>query len=169
MATSGSHRMQPFTVRGRSERRRTKRDPGERCQGAAARAARNAARASPHPGGDASAERPIRRDTVTPKGMCPPCRHPRHARHTATGPKGPGPFGAQGSGDGAVHPRETPRGATPSPVCPCGWRPGAIPPRLCRPLGPSRSRWSRHPRNRPGRPPIRQRPPTRRPRTSRRR
>ncbi len=43
--------------------------------------------------------------------MCPPCRHPRHARHTDTGPKGPGPFGAQGSGDGAVHPRETPRGA----------------------------------------------------------
>lgn len=103
--------MQPFTVRGRSERRRTKRDPGERCQGAAARAARNAARASPHPGGDASAERPMRRDTVTPKGMCPLCRHPRHARHTDTGPKGPGPFGAQGSGDGAVHPRETPRGA----------------------------------------------------------
>lgn len=109
MATSGSHRMQPFTVRGRRERRRTKRDPGERCQGAAARAARNAARASPHPGGDASAERPMRRDMVTPEGMCPPCRHSRHARHT--GPKGPRPFGAQGSGDGAVHPREAPRGA----------------------------------------------------------
>lgn len=109
MATSGSHRMQPFTVRGRRERRRTKRDPGERCQGAAARAARNAARASPHPGGDASAERPIRWDEVTPEGMYPPCRHSRHARHT--GSKGPRPFGAQGSGDGAVHPRETPRGA----------------------------------------------------------
>lgn len=38
-----------------------------------------------------------------------------------------------------------------------------------RPSGPSRSRWSRRPRNRPGRPPIRRRPPTRRPRTSRRR
>ncbi|RGQ34172.1 hypothetical protein DWZ01_02400 [Collinsella sp. AF28-5AC] len=58
---------------------------------------------------------------------------------------------------------------TPSPACPCGRRPGAIPPRLRRPSGPSRSRWSRRPRNRPGRPPIRRRPPTRRPRTSRRR
>lgn len=38
-----------------------------------------------------------------------------------------------------------------------------------KPSGPSRSRWSRRPRNRPGRPPIRRRPPTRRPRTSRRR
>lgn len=38
MATSGSHRAQPFAGRGRCERRRTKRDPGERCQGAAARA-----------------------------------------------------------------------------------------------------------------------------------
>lgn len=38
-----------------------------------------------------------------------------------------------------------------------------------KPSGPSRSRWSRHPRNRPGRQPIRRRPPTRRPRTSRRR
>ena len=38
-----------------------------------------------------------------------------------------------------------------------------------RPFGPSRSRWYRHPRNRPGRPPIRRRLPTRRPRTSRRR
>lgn len=45
----------------------------------------------------------------------------------------------------------------------------AIPPRPRRPFGPSRSRWSRHPRNRPGRPPIRRRLPTRRPRTSRRR
>ena len=38
-----------------------------------------------------------------------------------------------------------------------------------RPSAPSRSRWSRHPRNRPGRPPIRRRLPTHRPRTSRRR
>lgn len=38
MATSGSHRAQPFGGLGRRERRRTKRDPGERCQGAAARA-----------------------------------------------------------------------------------------------------------------------------------
>lgn len=38
MATSGSHRAQPFGGRGRCERRRTKRDPGERCQGGAARA-----------------------------------------------------------------------------------------------------------------------------------
>ena len=38
-----------------------------------------------------------------------------------------------------------------------------------KPSGPSRSRWSRRPRNRPGRQPIRRRPPTRRPRTSRRR
>ena len=168
MATSGSHRMQPFTARGRRERRRTKRDPGERCQGAAARAARNAARASPHPGGDASAERPIRRDTVTPKGTCPPCRHPRHARHTDTGPKGPGPFGAQGSGDGAVHPRETPRGHAVAGM-PARAAAATIPARSRRPFGPSRSRWSRHPRNRPGRPPIRRRPPARRPRTSRRR
>ena len=167
MATSGSHRMQPFTVRGRRERRRTKRDPGERCQGAAARAARNAARASPHPGGDASAERPIRRDTVTPEGMCPPCRHSRHARHT--GPKGPRPFGAQGSGDGAVHPRETPRGARRRRHARTVYAAVAIPPRSRKPSGPSRSRWSRHPRNRPGRQPIRRRPPTRRPRTSRRR
>ena len=38
MATSGSHRAQPFGGWGRCERRRTKRDPGERCQGAEARA-----------------------------------------------------------------------------------------------------------------------------------
>lgn len=38
-----------------------------------------------------------------------------------------------------------------------------------KPSGPSRSRWSRHPRTQPGRQPIRRRPPTRRPRTSRRR
>ena len=38
-----------------------------------------------------------------------------------------------------------------------------------KPSGPSRSRWSQRPRNRPGRPPIRRRPPTRRPRTSQRR
>lgn len=38
MATAGSHRVKPFGGRGRRERRRTKRDPGERCQGAAARA-----------------------------------------------------------------------------------------------------------------------------------
>lgn len=38
MATSGSHRAKPFGGWGRRERRRTKRDPGERCQGAAARA-----------------------------------------------------------------------------------------------------------------------------------
>lgn len=38
-----------------------------------------------------------------------------------------------------------------------------------KPSGPSRSRWSRHPQTQPGRPPIRRRPPTRRPRTSRRR
>ena len=38
-----------------------------------------------------------------------------------------------------------------------------------RPSAPSRSRWSRHSRNRPGRRPIRRHPPTRRPRTSRRR
>ena len=166
MATSGSHRMQPFTVRGRRERRRTKRDPWERCQGDAARAARNAARASPHPGGDASAARPIRWDEVTPEGMYPPCRHPRHARHT--GPKGPRPFGAQGSGDGAVHPRETPHGHAVAGM-PVRVAAVAIPPRPCRPSGPSRSRWSRHPRNRPGRQPIRRRTTARRPRTSRRR
>ena len=39
MATTGSHRAKPFGERGRCERRRTKRDPGERCQGTAARAA----------------------------------------------------------------------------------------------------------------------------------
>lgn len=38
MATTGSHRAKPFGGRGRRERRQTKRDPGERCQGAAARA-----------------------------------------------------------------------------------------------------------------------------------
>lgn len=38
MATTGSHRAQPFGGRDRRERRRTKRDPRERCQGAAARA-----------------------------------------------------------------------------------------------------------------------------------
>lgn len=38
MATTGNHRAQPFGGRGRRERRRTKRDPRERCQGAAARA-----------------------------------------------------------------------------------------------------------------------------------
>ena len=38
-----------------------------------------------------------------------------------------------------------------------------------KPSGPSRSRWSRHPRTQPGRLPIHRRPPTRRPRTSRRR
>ena len=38
-----------------------------------------------------------------------------------------------------------------------------------KPSGPSRSRWSRHPRTQPGRQPIRRRPPTRPPRTSRRR
>lgn len=38
MATTGSHRAKPFGGRGRRERRRTKRDPGERCRGAAARA-----------------------------------------------------------------------------------------------------------------------------------
>ena len=38
MATSGSHRAKPFGGWGRRERRRTKRDPGERCQRAAARA-----------------------------------------------------------------------------------------------------------------------------------
>lgn len=38
-----------------------------------------------------------------------------------------------------------------------------------KPSGPSRSRWSRHPRTRPGRPPIRRHSPARRPRTSRRR
>lgn len=59
MATLGSHRMQPFTGRGRRERRRTKRDLWERCQEAAARAARNASRASPPGSGDASAARPI--------------------------------------------------------------------------------------------------------------
>ena len=79
---------------------------------------------------------------------------------------------------------------TPSPACPCGWgrppprkrREGhavagmpvrvaavAIPPRSRRPSAPSRSRWSRHPRNRFGRPPIRRCAPTRPPRTSRRR
>lgn len=116
--------MQPFTVRGRRERRRTKRDPGERCQGAAARAARNAARASPHPGGDASAGRPIRRDEVTPKGICPPCRHSRHARHA--GSKGTCPFGAQGSGDGAIRPRKTPR--LESPRSSVAGAPRALPP-----------------------------------------
>lgn len=39
MATTGSHRAKPFGERGRCERRRTKRDPGERCQGTVARAA----------------------------------------------------------------------------------------------------------------------------------
>ena len=38
MATTGNHRAKPFGGRGRRERRRTKRDPGERCRGAAARA-----------------------------------------------------------------------------------------------------------------------------------
>ena len=38
-----------------------------------------------------------------------------------------------------------------------------------KPSGPSRSRWSRRPRNRPGRQPIRRSAPTRPPRTSRRR
>lgn len=38
-----------------------------------------------------------------------------------------------------------------------------------KPSGPSRSRWSRRLRTRPGRRPIRRHPPTRRPRTSRRR
>ena len=38
MATSGSHRAQPFGGRGRRERRRTKRDPWGALQGAAARA-----------------------------------------------------------------------------------------------------------------------------------
>lgn len=38
MATTGSHRAQPFGGRDRRERRRTKRDPRGRCQGAAARA-----------------------------------------------------------------------------------------------------------------------------------
>ena len=38
MATTGSHRAQPFARRGRRERRRTKRDPWGALQGAAARA-----------------------------------------------------------------------------------------------------------------------------------
>ena len=38
MATTGSHRAQPFARRGRCERRRTKRDPWGALQGAAARA-----------------------------------------------------------------------------------------------------------------------------------
>lgn len=47
MATTGNHRAQPFGGRGRRERRRTKRDPRERCQGAAARATPCVAGVSP--------------------------------------------------------------------------------------------------------------------------
>ena len=56
MATSGSHRAQPFGGRGRCERRRTKRDLGERCQGGAARA--TVRRGGPAHKRDPSAARP---------------------------------------------------------------------------------------------------------------
>ena len=65
---------------------------------------------------------------------------------------------------GVPHPRE--RKARPIRIAPA---PSShFTPRR-KPSGPSRSRWSRHPRTQPGRQPIRRRPPTRRPRTSRRR
>ena len=57
MATTGSHRAKPLGERGRCERRRTKRGPGERCQGAAARAAPCVA--GPAHKRDPSAARPI--------------------------------------------------------------------------------------------------------------
>ena len=57
MATTGSHRAKPLGERGRCERRRTKRGPGERCQGAAARTAPCVA--GPAHKRDPSAARPI--------------------------------------------------------------------------------------------------------------
>ena len=61
----------------------------------------------------------------------------------ARGSKGTRPFGAQGSGDGARHPRETPHGRAVAGM-PVRVAAVAIPPRSRRPSAPSRSRGPAH-------------------------